>query len=246
MSNTPKTLEQWQIEDAKRLKDLFAKRAPKITQVEFGEKFDIGSQGMVWQYTAGRRPLNIKAAAAFARGLNVNIESFSPTLAAQIGNAAKLMGTEGDSVTPDQTTKINIGYVRFPVLDAPHGLGGNLAPSDHPEILQYVEVSEDWARRTLNHNFTHIKIVPCIGDSMTGTIEDGSVVFIDTSTRHFAGDGLYSIIWQGRLQIKRLQARHEEKRLRIISDNKLYDPDWATDDLIISGRVLAAWNFRRF
>lgn len=143
-------------------------------------------------------------------------------------------------------TQVKPGYVRFPLVDTPHGMGSHLAPMDNPEILQYVEVNEDWARRALNANFAHIKIVPSIGDSMSGTIEDGSVVFVDTNTKHFAGDGLYSIVWQGRLQIKRLQARHEEKRLRIISDNKLYDPDWATNDLIISGRVLAAWNFRRF
>lgn len=145
-----------------------------------------------------------------------------------------------------QIGKTKPGYVKFPLVDAPHGMGGELAPVDNPEILQYVEVNEDWARRTLHANFNHIKIVPGIGDSMAGTIEDGSVVFVDTSVRHFAGDGLYAIVWQGRLQIKRLQAKHEEKRLKIISDNKLYDPDWATDDLIISGRVLAAWNFRRF
>lgn len=145
-----------------------------------------------------------------------------------------------------QIGKTKRGYVKFPLVDAPHGMGGELAPIDNPEILQYVEVNEDWARRTLHSNFAHIKIVPSIGDSMSGTIEDGSVVFVDTSIRHFTGDGLYAIVWQGRLQIKRLQARHEEKRLKIISDNKLYDPDWATDDLIISGRVLAAWNFRRF
>lgn len=140
----------------------------------------------------------------------------------------------------------NEGYIRIPLLNAPHGMGGNLAQVDHPEILQYVEVSEEWARKTLNSNFGHIKIVPAIGDSMAGTVEDGSVVFVDTSVRHFAGDGLYAIIWQGRLQIKRLQARHEEQKIKIISDNKLYDPDWATDDLIVSGRVMAAWNFRRF
>ncbi|PUA19608.1 S24 family peptidase [Glaciimonas sp. PCH181] len=159
-------------------------------------------------------------------------------------SAASLLSTYAENL--GQTEKSKLGYVRFPLVDAPHGMGGNLAPADNPEILQYVEVNEDWARGTLHANFSQIKIVPGIGDSMSGTIEDGSVVFVDTGTRHFAGDGLYAIVWQGRLQIKRLQAKHDEKRLKIISDNKLYDADWATDDLIISGRVLAAWNFKRF
>jgi len=157
---------------------------------------------------------------------------------------AALLSTYSEDAA--QLSRAKPGYVRFPLVDAPHGMGGHIAPVDYPEILRYVEVNEDWARRTLHVNFTHINIVPAIGDSMAGTIEDGSVVFVDTSIRHFAGDGLYAILWQGRQQIKRLQARHEENRIKIISDNKLYEPDWATEDLVISGRVIAAWNFRRF
>src|SRR5690606_38620638 len=80
--------EDWQIEDAERLDSLFKARA-RLNQTEFGARYGIGTQGMVWQYLSGRRPLNIKAAESFSRGLGIPIDEFSPTIAGQIRNAAE-------------------------------------------------------------------------------------------------------------------------------------------------------------
>lgn len=81
------TLEKWQIEDAGRLKHLFESKA-QYSQDEFGRRFEIGTQGMVWQYLNGRRALNIKAASAFAKGLGISVDEFSPRLADEIRLAA--------------------------------------------------------------------------------------------------------------------------------------------------------------
>jgi hypothetical protein len=91
-----KPLEEWQIADARNLRRLFEARTETVTegklisQMEFGAKYGLGSQGMVWQYLNGHRPLNIKAAVAFAKGLGVKVSDFSATLAAQIDDASKL------------------------------------------------------------------------------------------------------------------------------------------------------------
>lgn len=64
------------------LKRLYESRAPKdMTQGQFGAKFDIGTQGMVWQYLSGHRPLNFEAAAKFAKGLNCTIYDICPEMA---------------------------------------------------------------------------------------------------------------------------------------------------------------------
>lgn len=81
------TLEKWQIDDASRLKELFDSKA-QFSQEEFGRRFEVGTQGMVWQYLNARRALNIKAASAFAKGLGVTVDSFSPRLADEIRLAA--------------------------------------------------------------------------------------------------------------------------------------------------------------
>lgn len=56
MKDPSTTLESWQIEDAARLKALYNERKGKLSQEEFGSRYEIGSQGMVWQYLNGRRP----------------------------------------------------------------------------------------------------------------------------------------------------------------------------------------------
>lgn len=81
------TLEKWQIDDAARLKELFDSKA-QFAQEEFGRRFEVGTQGMVWQYLNARRALNVKAASAFAKALGVPVDSFSPRLADEIRLAA--------------------------------------------------------------------------------------------------------------------------------------------------------------
>lgn len=127
-------LEQWQTDDAARLKALFEGREPKISQMKFGEDFDIGSQGMVWQYLTGMRPLNIDAAMKFARGLNVPIDRFSERLADQIDMAY--------SLTERAKTR-------------PAGLGNVVRVSaetvDEMRLLTMYRLGDDRLRTAINH-----------------------------------------------------------------------------------------------
>ena len=52
------------------------------TQSEFGERLEIGSQGLMWQLLKGKTPLSLKAAKSFATGLHCKLSDFSPRLAA--------------------------------------------------------------------------------------------------------------------------------------------------------------------
>lgn len=71
--------------DAERLKRLYAERAPKgMNQEDFGTAYGIGNQSMVSQYLSGHRPLNIEAAAKFAKGLRCTIRDISPEMAAAL------------------------------------------------------------------------------------------------------------------------------------------------------------------
>lgn len=136
------------------------------------------------------------------------------------------------------------GYIRIPLINAPHGMGAMPAPVEHLEIVKYVEVMESWAVRALRVNPRHIKAVPGIGDSMKPTIEAGSIIFVDTSVRAYLTEGLYAIYWDGHVQVKRLQKKHGEDKFLVISDNEKYKPQEADESLVISGKVLAAWNFQ--
>ena len=92
-----KKLEQWQVEDAVRLKVIFEQSG--YSQLQFGVEFDIGNQSMVGQYLNGIRPLNLTVAGKFAKGLNCQIEKFSPQLAKQI---KELTGFIASPLSPRQ------------------------------------------------------------------------------------------------------------------------------------------------
>ena len=80
-----------QAADAQRLKALFVKwqKGPDgLSQEQFAEKFQIGSQGYLTQLLNGYRPLNAKIAARFAAGMQCEVKDFSPTLAAEIADVA--------------------------------------------------------------------------------------------------------------------------------------------------------------
>lgn len=66
-------------EESARLLLLFKEAG--FSQEGFGAKFNIGTQGMVWQYLHAKSPLNLEAAINFARGLRCNVADFSPRLA---------------------------------------------------------------------------------------------------------------------------------------------------------------------
>lgn len=139
-------------------------------------------------------------------------------------------------------------YVRLKLLEAiPHmGYGGE--PVDSPEVLQYVDVLRDYISVELRSNPDRIDLLPAKGDSMAGTIEDGDIVFVDRTVRRFDGDGIYVIVWSGRLLLKRLHAMIDG-RLEVKSDNQRYTPEYITssgeDELSICGRVVGKWGLQR-
>ena len=73
--------------EAAKLLALYEERN-KLTQAEFADLVGFSSGAMVWQYLHNHRPLNVLAAARFARGLRVNIDQFSPRLAREAAQIA--------------------------------------------------------------------------------------------------------------------------------------------------------------
>ena len=72
------------IAEAAALRSLWeaADASKRGTQAEFGERLEIGSQGLMWQLLNGKTPLSLKAAKSFAAGLYCKVSDFSPRLAA--------------------------------------------------------------------------------------------------------------------------------------------------------------------
>ncbi|ENZ7702230.1 TPA: helix-turn-helix transcriptional regulator [Klebsiella pneumoniae] len=107
----------------------------------------------------------------------------------------------------------------------------DIAVSAGPGVInqEFVEIlrSVEYATAEANHMFDgrkaeNIRIINVRGDSMSGTIEPGDLLFVDVSVRKFDGDGIYAFLYDDTAHVKRLQKMKD--KLLVISDNKSYAP----------------------
>ena len=80
-------LADWQLEDSDRLKAIFQKKRGqlKLTQEKIAAELGDGvTQGAVSHFMNRRTALSLRAAAVFARMLEVPVAEFSPVLAEQL------------------------------------------------------------------------------------------------------------------------------------------------------------------
>lgn len=135
-------------------------------------------------------------------------------------------------------------------IDVTAGLGGGgLAMLEangnfSAEVIRDFWRLPPWVLSRFNAQPGHIKAFPCQGDSMSPTIEDGDVVFVDIRHRVPSPPGVYVIADQfGGVIVKRLEViskpSDEEVQIRIISDNPRHGPQELTmDEVNIVGRYV--------
>lgn len=135
--------------------------------------------------------------------------------------------------------------IRFERLDVVAALGDGYINNEAVEVVDFVHVDKAWAREKLGGNLSSIQVITARGDSMQGTIEDGDVLFVDTSVHSFEGEGIYLLSFADGLKAKRLQAS-VGGGLLVISDNPRYRTETVEGgrlaDLTICGRVRGAWH----
>lgn len=140
-------------------------------------------------------------------------------------------------------------HIRFERLDVIAALGDGYINNETAEVVDFVHVDKAWAREKLGGNLSRIQVITARGDSMQGTIEDGDVLFVDTSVRSFEGEGIYLLSFADGLKAKRLQAS-VGGGLLVISDNPLYRTETIENDklekLTICGKVRGAWHLSGF
>lgn len=126
-------------------------------------------------------------------------------------------------------------------------MGAGIVNQDFPEVMQVMEVAEWEVRRKLGFlpKPGRIQIITGRGPSMRPKIEDGDIVWIDTSIDFFDGDDYYLISYDDETQIKMLQKRVDG--LYVVSANAEFR-EWkcSPDDISIRGKALVHAGFRRF
>jgi len=123
-------------------------------------------------------------------------------------------------------------------VSAGHGV---LVDTESIDSVRSIEYSHAKAHQIFGSiPSSDIKILTVKGDSMSGTLEAGDLVFVDISKGSYDGDGIYVFVFGGTLFVKRLQKVKD--RILVISDNKHYS-QWEVlsnemDQIYIQGKVL--------
>ncbi|MGO3011738.1 MAG: XRE family transcriptional regulator [Hafnia alvei] len=184
------------------------------------------------------------------RGLQGFSESMLKKVATALSVPVSELFSSDDSV--DTVNKYSVESIcdkqggdvyRVDVLDVSASAGNGVSGGDVVEVIRSIEYEPEYARTMFgNRPQGSVMLINVRGDSMTGTIEPGDLIFVDIKTRHFDGDGIYVFNFNGDTFVKRLQKVKFE--LKVISDNKAYETWSVTPDemdmLHISGKVLVS------
>ncbi len=205
-------LADWQLEDSDRLKAIFQKkRGPlKLTQEKIAAELGDGvTQGAVSHFMNRRTALSLRAAAVFARMLEVPVSEFSPVLAEQLEKLSSSLAPpqdhslRKDSVltapaanTPlpagDDVEAIDDKYAFIPQYDA-RAAAGLGSENPHVEIRATLAFKRDWLR-TKGANPQNLIVIYAEGESMWPTISDRDVMLIDRSKIEPTNKQIYVLV----------------------------------------------------
>lgn len=128
-----------------------------------------------------------------------------------------------DGQAPSTPVQVNNSIYRLEVLNLSVSAGPGVVNSEFVEVLRSVEYSAEDARMMFDgRKQEQVRIINVRGDSMSGTIEPGDLLFVDISVKNFDGDGIYAFLYDDTAHVKRLQKMKD--KLLVISDNKSYTP----------------------
>lgn len=168
------------------------------------------AQPTIWRLTSGNAQGSTKIV-EIANALRVRSEWLSTGVGSM---------SDGDEQPLPKTQSENF---RIDVLDLTVSAGPGIINREFVEVLRSVEYSLTDARHMFDgRKADNIRIINVRGDSMSGTIEPGDLLFVDISVKSFDGDGIYAFLYDETAHVKRLQMMKD--KLLVISDNKTYVP----------------------
>ncbi|MCY1399224.1 hypothetical protein D9M71_142750 [compost metagenome] len=193
-------LAEWQLEDSDRLKEIFQRKrgALKLTQEKLAAELGDGvTQGAVSHFMNRRTALSLKAAAVFARMLEVPVSDFSPTLSEQLEKLSSSLSPSHDqSVSREPITDALAANTPFPAGDeVNHSLDDRYAfipqydaraaagvghENPHVEVRSTLAFKREWLKvKGVNPN--QLLVIYAHGESMWPTINDHDVLLVDRS-----------------------------------------------------------------
>jgi len=149
------------------------------------------------------------------------------------------------AVLPARTESPNAGYIRLPIL-AEAAAGAGAYPLD--EVVRYVDVLESYIHQCLGVNPRNVHVLTARGNSMTGEIEDGDVMFVQQA-HEFTSDGIYILTVGEWMRVKRLRLMVATQVVRIESNDgspaEEVQCSEVGETLFIQGKVVGWWSMKK-
>lgn len=218
-----------------------------ITKAELARRVGISAPSVNGWFTGKAKFLRGENLLAAARALSVDEDWLATGKGSSVRGSHVAEEAAEYQISPVLETETRPGYVRFDVFEGGAGMGAGLVNQDYPEVVQTIEVAEWEVRRKLGYlpKPGRIQLITGRGPSMKPKLEDGDIIWIDTSCNYFDGDDYYLINIGGETQIKMLQKRGDG--MYVVSINPDF-PTYRSDEGEVSvlGKALIHAGLRRF
>lgn len=121
-----------------------------------------------------------------------------------------------------------------------HASAGHGALVEHEEPEAYsLAFPPRYLSKLTSSSPKNLAIIGVKGDSMEPTLNDDDIVLLDMSKTDLSWDGLFVLRYDNALHVKRVSRSPQRGSVRIMSDNRLYDPiDLPAEEVTPIGKVL--------
>ncbi len=176
----------------------------------------------------------------------------------------------GDKIAREIETKLNLGYgwmdanhakENFPEetdliylrkldVNACCGINGATNDETNEASVELLGVNRSWFRENVDRIRNQgYELITARGDSMEPTFKNGDLIIIDRLDLDVTREGIFCVLVDGDLFVKRLQ--RVPKAIRFVSDNRFYDSfDIKREEFDVRvkviGRVVNSMNLKRY
>jgi len=205
------------------LKRLRMKRG--LTQQELAHALGFKNFALISNYERGTKGIGKKMLKKLAEFFGVPYqEFFKPPL------------EEKSLQVLETASEYQTDYVFIPLVEGRISAGRGLVPDTNVEIK--LAFRRDWIVRIGDP--ANMSLIRVEGDSMEPTLYSGDIVLVDHNRNFISHDGgIYAIVIDDSILIKRLQVLYPERKIKVISDNPRYEPFIVSPgEIIINGKII--------
>jgi phage repressor protein C with HTH and peptisase S24 domain len=162
-------------------------------------------------------------------------EAFGVSLAEMVGgDPAPIVVHSGDE-PPGASDLVN-------VWDVEASAGHGAVVPDYETVAYRLAFPPGYLRTVTTSDPGNLEIITVKGRSMIPTLDNDDIVMIDRQKRSLGYDGVFVLMMDETLHVKRVGRASSRGRIRIISDNKTEFPEFerSIDDVDVLGKVVWA------